>query len=53
VKAVLPTPEDFNGDVADVRAGDEPTEDERQTLRKVADNLPWSAAHLCCCPARN
>lgn len=27
----------------DIPDGDEPTEDEKRTLRKVADNLPWSA----------
>lgn len=36
------------GEVASISAdGDEPTEEEKRTLRKVSDKLPWSAFIVC------
>ncbi|KAI3393743.1 hypothetical protein diail_3744 [Diaporthe ilicicola] len=38
----------ISGDVAIMTAdGDEPTDEEKQTLRKVSDKLPWSAFLVC------
>jgi hypothetical protein len=41
-------PHEEHGEIASLsNDGDEPTEEERRTLRKVSDKLPWAAFIIC------
>lgn len=49
---IEPVDQDHAGSTGDAASlvtadGDEPTDEEKQTLRKVSDKLPWSAFLVC------